>query len=209
MAMFKLILMRGLSVFLVTIMISGCSTLFGRHHDDQNVMFDSNIQNLEVICSGKKVYTPGSLPLRQSKSHVCTATAPGYEKQILKLKSGVSWSGFGHSTATNTATWGWWTLGVGTAVGWLVDLPAGSMRNLKDDSIYFDMKPKGSTPKSEKIILKTAQVVKSVVELPVEVVQETATAIIGGTVKGTADALKLTPKEEEKEGEEEKEEDAY
>lgn len=36
------------------------------------ISFDADVQEVEVICSGKKVLTPGSLPLRQSKDHACT-----------------------------------------------------------------------------------------------------------------------------------------
>jgi len=133
-----------LSIFvflLLPIFLSGCSTVFGRQHDDQNVSFDSNIQGVEVNCSGKRVDAPGSIPLRQSKNHSCIAQKTGYEKKVFNIRSGITWSGFGHSTATNTALWGWWTLGIGTGIGWLVDSVSGAMRNLKEENIYIEMKP--------------------------------------------------------------------
>lgn len=124
---------------------SGCSTVFGRHQDEQMVTFDSNVQGVDILCSGKRAETPGNIPLKQSKSHSCTAKKEGYEKKAFRIRSGTSWSGFGHSTAVNTAIWGWWTFGVGTAFGWLVDWPSGAMRNLKDDNVFVEMRPIGST----------------------------------------------------------------
>lgn len=132
------------AIILLPIYISGCSTVFGRQHDDQNVSFDSNIQGVEVNCSGKNVVTPGSIPLRQSKSQSCIAKAEGYEKKTFNIRSGITWAGFGHSTATNTAIWGWWTLGIGTGIGWLIDSVSGAMRNLKEENIYIEMKPTGT-----------------------------------------------------------------
>lgn len=137
----NMIYRNGAVLLAALFLLNGCSTIFGRQQDEQMITFDSNVQEVEVICSGKKVLTPGSLPLRQSKDHQCTAQKEGYEKKAFKIASGLSWSGFGHSTATNTAAWGWWTLGIGTGVGWLVDLPSGSMKNLKSDSIYLEMTP--------------------------------------------------------------------
>jgi len=131
----------GVTFLMTLLLLNGCSTIFGRNHDEQMVMFDANVSEVEVVCSGKRVITPGSLPLRQSKDHACTAQKEGYEKKAFKIASGLSWSGFGHSTVTNSAALGWWTLGIGTGIGWLVDLPSGSMKNLKEDSIYLEMKP--------------------------------------------------------------------
>ena len=86
---------KGLSLMLVALMISGCSTVFGRHHDEQMITFDSNVSEVEILCSGKRVETPGSMPLRQSKSHSCKATKEGYESKAFRVRSGTSWSGFG------------------------------------------------------------------------------------------------------------------
>lgn len=136
---------RMISLMLCTaIVLSGCSTVFGRQNEEQNISFDSNVRGVQVICAGKRADAPGSIPLRQSKTASCTAEAPGYEKKVFNIRSGNSWAGFGHSTAINTAIWGWWTLGIGTGIGWLVDSVSGAMRNLKEESVYLDMKPLGS-----------------------------------------------------------------
>lgn len=163
----------GVAFLMTLLLFNGCSTIFGRNHDEQMVMFDASVPEVEVICSGKKVVTPGSLPLRQSKDHACTAQKAGYERKAFKIASGISWSGFGHSTATNSAAWGWWTLGIGTGVGWLVDLPSGAMKNLKEDTLYLEMKP----------ILAAA---------PENAAQKTAKTILGKTMDGTAGSLEAS-----------------
>ncbi len=179
-------------------LICGCSTVFGRQHDEENVSFDSNVQNVEVICSGKRVSAPGSIPLMQSKSHACVAQAPGYEKKVFSIKSGISWAGFGHSTGTNTAIWGWWTLGIGTGIGWLIDSISGAMRNLKEEAIYLDMKPLGTTSTSERVLEKTIDVGKAVVNTPVDAVRNTASTALDTTLSGGAQKLGIV--DEKKEG---------
>lgn len=133
----------GVMLFL---QLAGCSTLFGRQDREQEVFFDSNVPNVEVNCSGRRTKTPGSFTLKQSQSHTCVAEHEGYEKQVFHIASGVSGSGFAQSTLINTATTGWWTFGIGTGVGWLVDLASGAMKNLKTSQLYLEMKPvKGSS----------------------------------------------------------------
>jgi hypothetical protein len=188
--------MQVVSVFLLPVLLCGCSTVFGRQSDEQNVSFDSNVQGVEVNCSGKRVNTPGNIPLRQSKNHACIAEAPGYEKKVFDIKTGISWGGFGNSTAINTAIWGWWTLGIGTVVGWLVDSASGAMRNLKEENIYLDMKPSGTTPTAEKIFFKAVDVGKAVIETPVNVVQNTASTVLDTTIRGGAEQVGIVVVEE-------------
>ena len=140
---------KGLAVILVLLEIMGCSTLFGRQHDEQEVYFDANVPNVEVNCSGRRTKTPGSLSLVQSKDHACSAEADGYQKEVFEIRSRPSLAGFVHSTALNTAAWGWWTFGIGTGLGWLVDLPSGAMKNLKEGNIFLEMKPVGTGGKSK------------------------------------------------------------
>ncbi len=135
------------SLFLLGTLASGCSTIVGRQRHEQEVVFKSNVEDVEVMCGGKTTKTPGGLGLRQSRNHTCTARKEGYETQIVKVKSGLSWKGFGHSTLTNAAAWGWWTLGIGVGIGWLVDLPTGAMRNLKVDEVYIELQPVNPVPK--------------------------------------------------------------
>ncbi len=178
-----------LSIILVPIYFAGCSTVFGRQHDEQNVTFDSNVQGVEINCAGKRVDTPGSIPLRQSKSASCVAQAPGYEKKAFTINSGISWAGFGNSTAINTALWGWWTLGIGTGVGWLVDSVSGAMRNLKEENFYIEMKPLGTTSTPQKILEKTVDVGKSLVNTPVNVVKDATSTVLDTTISGSAQQM--------------------
>ena len=184
--------MKGISLLLLPIFTCGCSTVFGRQNDDQNVSFDSNVQGVAINCSGKRVDAPGSLPLKQSKNHACIAESQGYEKKVFDIKSGMSWSGFGNSTALNTAIWGWWTFGIGTGIGWLVDACSGAMKNLKEENIYVEMKPLGTTSTSQKILEKTIEVGKAVVNTPVAVVQNTASAVLDTTLRGGAEQMGIT-----------------
>lgn len=133
--------LRGIAILLMAFQVTGCATMFGRQQDEQSVFFDSNISDVEVNCSGKRIKTPGSLPLRQSESHSCVAEKQGYQKKVFQVRSGNSWAGFGHSTAINTALWGWWTWGAGTIIGWLVDFPSGAMKNLKEDHFQLQLEP--------------------------------------------------------------------
>lgn len=163
----------GLTFLMTLLLLNGCSTILGRGHDEQMIFFDASTPEVEVVCSGKRVMTPGSLPLRQSKDHACTAQKEGYERKAFKIASGISWSGFGHSTATNSAAWGWWTLGIGTGVGWLVDLPSGAMKNIKEDTLYLEMKP----------VLAT---------VPAGEAQKTAETVLGKTMAGTTEQLGIS-----------------
>ena len=143
--------LKVVAVLLLGAQLTGCATMFGRQQDEQSVFFDSNIPDVEVNCSGRKIKTPGSIPLRQSANHACTAEKEGFQRKAFQIRSGTSWSGFAVSTALNTAAWGWWTLGIGTGIGWLVDFPSGAMKNLKEDHVELRLNPvrenqaKGST----------------------------------------------------------------
>ena len=144
----KISLIKFIGIILIGLQVSGCSTLFGRQNQEEEIFFDSNVPNVEVNCSGKRIKTPGALPLIQSRAHTCSAELDGYERNVFQVKSGPSWSGFAHSTALNTAAWGWWTMGIGTGVGWLMDFGSGAMKNLKEKQFHIEMKPlaeKGQT----------------------------------------------------------------
>jgi len=145
----KSLWLQVLALTLVLLQVSGCSTLIGRVNNEEEVFFESNVQDVEVICAGRHVKTPGAVSLMVSKSHTCSAEKEGYQKKIIQIASGPTWSGFALSTALNTAAWGWWTMGIGTAVGWLVDFVSGAMKGLKIKNVYFQMEP-ASTKETNK-----------------------------------------------------------
>ena len=142
--------LKFLAVMFVLPVLAGCSTLFGRQHNEQEVYFDSNVPNVEVNCSGRRTKTPGAIPLKQSQDHSCTAEHEGYERKVFRIPSGISWSGFAHSTALNTASTGWWTMGIGTGIGWMIDAASGAMKNLKKDSVFLEMVPVQEVARNEK-----------------------------------------------------------
>ena len=179
--------------FICIVFVSGCSTMFGRQHDEEMVTFDSNVQDVEVLCSGKRVSTPGSLPLRQSKNHSCTAQKEGYEKKVFMIRSGVSGSGFAHSTALNTAILGWWTLGIGTAIGWLVDWPSGAMKNLKEDSLYLEMKPSQPKMAAQMVTEKTEDIAKTIATIPSSIVNTSTQAVLDTMSDGAEKTGMSTP----------------
>lgn len=186
-----------ITIVLLPALVCGCSTMFGRQSEEENVSFDANVQGVRVNCSGKSVETPGSIPLRQSRNHSCTAQMTGYEKKVFSIKSGVSGEGFGNSTAINTALWGWWTLGIGTVLGWLVDSVSGAMRNLKEESIYLEMKPLGTTPASERFFEKTVGVGRAVINTPVDVVKNTTSTALDTALSGGAQKMGVVEEETE------------
>ena len=175
-------------ILLVTT-LTGCMTIFGGQGRETNVYFDSNVERVEVICSGKRIRTPGFIPLRKSKSHSCKAELEGYEKKVFEIRSAVSGKGFSSSTASNAAAWGWWTLGAGLVVGWAVDGASGSMKNLKSNNIYLEMKPVGTISKTEKVVDKTIDLAKAVVQIPTNVVTQTTQTVVDTTVRGSAEHL--------------------
>ena len=194
--MLNIFLKKWVAVILISVMVSGCSTMFGRQSDDQTVNFDSNVSGVEIQCSGLRANTPGSIPLKQSKSHSCVALKEGYEKKIFRIKSGNSWNGFGHSTATNAACWGWWTLGIGIAIGWIVDAVSGAMRNLKEEDIYIEMKPDHSTQTTEKVLNKAVNLGQAIVNIPQDTVKNAASTVLDTTLHGGAESLGVQEKEE-------------
>ena len=133
---------KVVAFLLIPLQLTACSTMFGRQHNLQDVSFDSNVSEVEVTCSGKSIKTPGSILLTQSRDNSCTAEKDGFEKTAFKINSKSTWRGFVHSTAVNTALWGWWTWGIGTAIGWLIDYASGSMKDLTVDRMEIDLKQK-------------------------------------------------------------------
>ena len=177
------------ALVLIAFYASGCMTIFGRQSGEENIYFDSNVEGTEVICSGKRIRTPGFIPLKKSKSHNCTAQLEGYEKKVFQIKSIVSGKGFSASTAANASAWGWWTLGAGLVAGWAVDAASGSMKNLKTNNIYLEMQPQGSISAAEKVFDKTVEVSKAVIQVPTSVVTEATQTVVDTTIRGGAEKL--------------------
>jgi hypothetical protein len=72
------------------------------------------------------------------------------------------------------------------------------MRNLKEENIYLDMKPVGTTPTAEKILFKAVDVGKAVINTPINVVQNTASTVLDTTLRGGAEQVGIVKEEKEK-----------
>jgi hypothetical protein len=120
-----------LAIFLV-ISCSGCLT-FGKGMIDTNesVAVESSPQGAQVEAGKQDCETPCVVELEQTRDHVLVVKKAGYEPRILNIRSKHGWGGAGLSFVTNSAVWGWWTLGIGTVAGMLVDLVSGSMKSLE------------------------------------------------------------------------------
>ena len=110
---------------------SGCLT-FGRFliKTQQNVTFVSDPEGAKVESGEVECEAPCGLHLSPVEDHTITFRKEGYKSELVVIRSEHGWDGAGMSFATNTAIWGWWTLGIGTAAGMLVDLSSGSMKSL-------------------------------------------------------------------------------
>jgi hypothetical protein len=53
---------------------------------------------------------------------------------------------------SNTAIWGWWSLGIGTAIGMITDATTGALKDIKIDGIYVPL-----TPGEGKIVLDSSE----------------------------------------------------
>jgi hypothetical protein len=124
---------------------SGCLTfgrgLIGTH---QSVTFVSEPEGADVEIHDMDCVTPCALDLSPTDDHTVALKKSGYESELVRLHSKHGWAGAGMSFAANTAVWGWWTLGIGTAAGMIVDLFSGSMKSLDlpdDETIHVQLTP--------------------------------------------------------------------
>ncbi len=181
--------------------LPGCATIYGRQNDMENVFFESNVEEVEVICSGESVRTPGNLKLRQSRDHNCKALKEGYESRYFRISSSTSREGFRYSTRINTAKWGWWTLGIGTLTGWAVDFVSGAMRDLNQDRYYLQLQPRGSTGTAKRLLERTVDVGETIVAMPKNLVDNTAETVLNSTVRAGSQPLGLGDPEARRETE--------
>jgi len=139
---------------------------------------------------------PGSLALKQSRSHYCVARADGGGEQSRKIRSKISRAGFRHSTEVNASKWGKWTLGVGTLIGWTVDLVSGAMRGLETDRVDFELteSPTGGMP--GRILGKTAEVGRTLLEMPKDVGDRTAETLLDASMRQPAEQVGLVAPED-------------
>jgi len=193
--------LKGLSLLMVVLCVSGCATIYGRQNDEQRVFFNSNVAGTKVTCGGKSVMAPGNLDLKQSKTHTCTAFAEGFEEKTFRVKSGVSDKGLDYSTDVNMQKWGIWTLGLGMLAAWPVDFLSGSMKNLKEDRYTLELQPEGTTGKGKKVLNKTWDVGKALVTMPTAVAGGAAGTVLDTTVRSGSQQVGISSTKQRKEAE--------
>lgn len=152
----------------------------GRQNGYDLSQFEANVASVEVVCSGQRIFTPGSLHLKRSANHTCRAESKGYEPKTFTIHSRSSKRGFGASTGANFL-FGLITLGPGLVLGWVVDWASGAMRNLKPNNFYLEMQKESGGAGSE-FLKDTAKVVGKIATVPGEVVKESATAVLDATL---------------------------
>jgi len=103
----------------------------------------------------------------------------------------------------NTEEWGRWTLGVGTVLGWSVDLLSGAMRDLETDKVVLEMKPEGSTSIPGKVLDKTVDIAEAILGAPKAIVDQTSKVVLDTTVRASSESIGLADDEKREEVESE------
>lgn len=184
-----------LLIVLIGMFAAGCSTIYGRQNDTPNVHFDANVQSVVVDCGGVQTVTPGNMALRQSKTYNCVATKEGYLTEKVRVHSVITKKGFEHSTKVNWEKWSKWTLGLGHLIAWPVDFVSGSMRSHEFDRYILDMKASKETSLAQKAVSKTVSATKTLLTLPGQVVDETATTVLDSTLRSGSEGLGVSSNE--------------
>jgi len=130
----KKILALGLIVLL-----TGCATVGHGGNSTADVQVQTDPPGATVRCSGQQITTPGSLNLTRAQDHILYFEKTGYKPISYTLHSKVQGKDVGGSFITNTVTTGWWTLGIGTAAGMIVDAASGSMKDLETKSVLVKL----------------------------------------------------------------------
>jgi len=161
------------------------------------VLFESNVKNVEITCSGKSVTTPGSISLKQSRNHSCRAEKEGHAAKTFRIRSILSKKGFQDSTRANTKSWGWWTLGVGTLLGWSVDLLSGAMRDFEVHDFHVEMQEASSVSGTKRALGKVLAVGKTLLRAPGELIDNSTSTVMDTAVRGSAEKLGVSSVKEE------------
>lgn len=174
---------------LLPVSISGCATIDGRQNNDQMVLFEATPRVVEVTCSGETIATPGSIALKQSRSHTCHAEREGFESKSFRIRSHISKVGFKASTDSNLDRWGWWTLGIGVLVGWSVDFVSGAMRNLEHNDYHVTLAESGTTGTGKAVVNKSVQLGQAILSAPKDIVDTTTTTVMDSTLRAGSEKV--------------------
>lgn len=139
--------MRKILVIVVllnlALLLSGCATIMrGSGRTIASVSIITEPQEANITCDGQKLISPTTVNMDKATDHSIIITKDGYKTVSIKLRSGVRpFKGIGASLVENTAAWGWWTLGIGTAAGMIVDATSGAMKDLNTTEINIKLEP--------------------------------------------------------------------
>ena len=127
----------------LVLFLTGCATVMrGSGRTIASVSIITEPQEANITCDGQRLISPTTVNLDKATDHSIIITKNGYNTVNIKLRSGVRpFKGVGASFVENTAAWGWWTLGIGTAAGMIVDAASGSMKDLNTTEIYIQLEP--------------------------------------------------------------------
>lgn len=193
----NLVILLGLAL----VVFQGCATSYGRQNDRVRVHFKSNAPQATVNCRGDAVELPGNLMLKRGSNHDCSAQAPGYEVLKFRVWSKLSSEGFRYSTKINWQKWSKWTLGLGHLVAWPVDFISGSMKSLENDHYDLRLRSAADVSGTAKAFDQTVTMVKKIVALPSDAVEEVSGAVMTSTVQAPAEALGLASENQRQEAE--------
>lgn len=133
--------LKVLLICILTLNLTGCATAMRGMQKDANVFIETDPSGATIQSSGQTVISPGSLNLSRFQNHKITIKKEGYKAAIITLVSKTQGKDVGASFLSNTAAWGWWTLGIGTAAGMLVDAVSGSMKDLEGTILKITLEP--------------------------------------------------------------------
>ena len=122
--------------------LSGCTTIIrGSTGTTTQFTVRTDPPGADVIIGGKKMRSPAIFDLERRKNYKVVVRKEGYKTTTVNLRSRVEGKQAGTSFLGNTAAFGWWTLGIGTVVGMIVDTVSGSLAELDSDGIFVKLVP--------------------------------------------------------------------
>jgi|GEM_PF-960545 len=120
--------------------LSGCATFYrGAAGTVQEIAVRTEPPGANVICGNQAFISPGMLQLARSASHQITISKEGYKTVYINVSSKMTSGALAGSFLSNTAAWGWWSFGVGTALGMITDATSGSLRDVKIAGFYLPL----------------------------------------------------------------------
>lgn len=141
----------------LSLVLSSCATMYrGTTGSFKEVPIRTDPSGATVIAGGQSFTTPGILQLVKNRSHNIIIKMDGYKTVRININSKVRAGGVGSSFASNTAAWGWWTLGIGTAIGMITDAASGSLKDINVEGIYIPL-----TPGEGEIVLDSSELTKT------------------------------------------------